>query len=222
LCFPALTVSEPRLYSAEDFRRRVAQRLTPGEAAVGDHVLNPEIADALLKVERRPAAVLVPVIHREPEATVLFTERTGDLRAHAGQIAFPGGRIDPEDAGAEAAAVREAGEEIGLDPSFIETVGRGPDYLTGSGYHVALVIAVVKPGFSLSLNPAEVANTFEVPLSFLMDPANHRTGSRLWNGARRAFFEMPFEGRNIWGITAGIVRVLYERLYADQQARRTA
>jgi 8-oxo-dGTP pyrophosphatase MutT (NUDIX family) len=207
---------EPRRYSAEDFRRRVVERLSPDGIAVGDHVFNPEIADALLKIERRPAAVLVPVIHREPEATLLFTERTGGLRAHAGQISFPGGRIDPGDAGPEEAALREAGEEIGLDPQFIETVGRGPDYLTGSGYHVALVVAVVRPGFSLNLNPAEVADAFEVPLSFLMDPANHKTGSRIWNGASRTFFEMPFEDRNIWGITAGIVRILYERLYADR------
>ena len=209
-------MAEPRRFSAEDFRRRVAERL-PREIgpAVGDHSFNPELADALLQIERQPAAVLVPVIHREPEATLLFTERTGGLRAHAGQIAFPGGRIDPEDAGPEEAALREAGEEIGLDPQFIETLGRGPDYLTGSGYHVALVVAVVRPGFSLTLNPAEVADAFEVPLSFLMDPANHRSGSRIWNGASRSFFEMPFENRHIWGITAGIVRILYERLYAD-------
>jgi 8-oxo-dGTP pyrophosphatase MutT (NUDIX family) len=157
----------------------------------------------------------VPVIHREPEATLLFTERNGGLRSHAGQISFPGGRIDPTDAGPVEAALREADEEIGLKPEFIETVGRGPDYLTGSGYHVALVIAVVSSGFTLKLNPAEVADVFEVPLSFLMDPANHKKGSRIWNGARRSFFEMPFGDRHIWGITAGIVRVLYERLYSE-------
>ena len=205
----------PRLFSAEDFRCRVAERLTFDGGTVGDHTFNPEIAERFLAIERQQAAVLVPVIHREPEATLLFTERTGGLRAHAGQIAFPGGRIDPGDAGPAEAAVREAGEEIGLDPKFIETLGRGPDYLTGSGYHVALVVAVVRAGFSLTLNPAEVADAFEVPLSFLMDPKNHRTGSRIWNGASRTFFEMPFENRHIWGITAGIVRVLYERLYAD-------
>jgi 8-oxo-dGTP pyrophosphatase MutT (NUDIX family) len=210
-------MARPRLYSAEDFRLRITERLSFDSAlAVGDHVFNPEIAETFLQVERRPAAVLVPVVHREPEATLLFTERIGGLRAHAGQIAFPGGRIDPEDAGPEAAALREALEEIGLERKFVETVGRGPDYLTGSGYHVALVIAVVRPGFTLTLNPSEVADAFEVPLSFLMNPANHRTGSRVWNGANRMFFEMPFENRHIWGITAGIVRVLYERLYADE------
>ena len=118
--------------------------------------------------------------------------------------------------------MREAGEEIGLDPKFIETLGRGPDYLTGSGYHVALVVGVVRQGFSLNLNPAEVADAFDVPLSFLMDPANHKTGSRVWNGASRMFYEMPFENRRIWGITAGMVRILYERLYAEAPAARTA
>jgi len=216
-------VAEPQIFSAEDFRRRAAERLSrEPEPHVGDHVFNPEIADLLLNLERRPAAVLVPVIHREPEATLLFTERTHGLRSHAGQISFPGGRIDPEDAGPEAAALREAEEEIGLKQEFIETIGRGPDYLTGSGYHVALVIAVVRPGFKLRLNPDEVADAFEVPLSFLMDPANHRKGSRIWNGARRSFFEMPFKNRHIWGITAGIVRVLYERLYADDDRGEAA
>jgi 8-oxo-dGTP pyrophosphatase MutT (NUDIX family) len=209
-------LTEPRLFSAEDFRRRVAARLAPERGvAVGDHSFNPEIADLLLSMERKQAAVLVPVVHREPEATVLFTVRRESLRTHAGQIAFPGGRIDPEDAGPEAAALREAEEEIGLDRAFVETLCLGPDYLTGSGYHVAPVIAIIRPGFRLRLNPAEVADVFEVPLRFLMDPANHHRGSRLWQGVERTFFEMPYDGRRIWGITAGMVRVLYERLYGE-------
>jgi len=214
--FRGLALAESRPFSAEDFRRRVEARLSPhpGEA-MGDHVFNPDIADMLLAMERQQAAVLVPVIHREPQATLLFTLRTGALKSHAGQIAFPGGRIDAEDAGPEAAALREAEEEIGLDPRFVETLCRAPDYLTGSGYHVTPVVAIVRPGFRLRLNPDEVAAAFEVPLAFLMDPANHRTGSRIWNGARRYFFEMPYEDRYIWGITAGIVRILYERLYGD-------
>lgn len=203
-------------FSAHEFRRRVADRLGSDRgAAVGDHSFNPEIAELLLAIERRPAAVLVPVIDRGPEATLLLTERTGGLRAHAGQIAFPGGRVDEGDAGPEAAALREAEEEIGLTADFVETLCLGPDYLTGSGYHVATVIAVVTPGFQLKLNEAEVADAFEVPLSFVMDPANHRRGSRVWQGAARTFFEMPYGDRYIWGITAGILRVLYERLYAD-------
>lgn len=207
---------EARLYSADDFRRRVVERLQPDRGiAGGDHAFNPDIAERFLRMERRPAAVLIPVIHREPEATLLLTERTGGLRSHAGQIAFPGGRIDPDDAGPEAAALREAEEEIGLTADFIETLCLGPDYLTGSGYHVAPVIAIVRPGFELALNPAEVADAFEVPLAFLMDPANHRKGSRIWEGATRYFFEMPYGERHIWGITAGILRVLYERLYRE-------
>jgi 8-oxo-dGTP pyrophosphatase MutT (NUDIX family) len=209
-------LAEPNPFSAEDFRRRVRERLSPDRGvAVGDHSFNPEIADVFWTMERRPAAVLVPVIHREPEATLLLTERTSGLRSHAGQIALPGGRIDPEDGGPEQAALREAEEEIGLTREFIETLCLGPDYLTGSGYHVAPVIAIVRPGFRLKLNPAEVADAFEVPLSFLMDPKNHRTGSRVWQGATRVFFEMPYQDRHIWGITAGILRILYERLYAE-------
>jgi 8-oxo-dGTP pyrophosphatase MutT (NUDIX family) len=209
--------SEPLLYSAEDFRRRVAQRLVPrrGEA-VGDHVLNPHLADVLLAMERSRAAVLVPVVHRRPQATVLFTLRTGHLRSHAGQIAFPGGRIDPDDPGPEQAALREADEEIGLNPSFVETLCLAPDYLTGSGYNVAPVIAILRPDFELRLNPTEVADVFEVPLAFLMDPANHHMATREWKGANRTFIQMPYQDRHIWGITAGIVRVLYERLYAEE------
>ena len=212
-------MAEPLLFSAEDFRRRVALRLQPDRGgAVGDHTFSPEIADVYLAMERRPAAVLVPIVHREPEATLLLTERTGGLRAHAGQIAFPGGRIDPDDSGPEAAALREAKEEIGLEEKFVETLCRGPDYLTGSGYHVAMVVAIVRPGFTLRLNPEEVADAFEVPLSFVMDPKNHKKGSRTWQGLRRSFFEMPYENRYIWGITAGMMRILYERLYADDGA----
>jgi len=212
-------LTDPARYSAEDFRRRVASRLGPDPGlAVGDHSFNPDIADLLLGMERRPAAVLVPVVHREPEATLLLTERTAVLRSHAGQISFPGGRIDPDDIGPEEAALREAEEEIGLTADFVETLCRAPDYLTGSGYHVAPVIAIIRPGFRLRLNPAEVADAFEVPLSFLMDPANHRTGSRIWNGVRRRFIEMPYGDRLIWGITANILRILYERLYNDAEA----
>ena len=216
------SLAEPRPYSAEDFRRRVGERLHPiAASAVGDHSFNPEIADMLLKIERRPAAVLVPVIHREPEATLLFTERTGGLRVacradrlsrrpHRSGGCRPGG----------GGAARGAGGDRPRRRNSSRRSGAAPDYLTGSGYHVALVVAVVRPGFALTLNPAEVADAFEVPLSFLMDPANHRSGSRIWNGAARTFFEMPFENRHIWGITAGIVRILYERLYADPSARR--
>lgn len=211
-------MAELRRFSAEDFRRRVDARLKPDPGiAAGDHSLNPEIADMLQAADRRAAAVLVPVVARQPEATVLLTLRTETLSAHAGQVAFPGGRIDPGE-GPFAAALREAEEEIGLDAVFVETLALGPDYLSGSGYHVQPVLATVRPGFDLRLNPAEVADAFEVPLAFLMDGRNHRKGSRIWQGATRYFFEMPYQERYIWGLTAGILRVLYERLYADEMA----
>src|SRR5690606_26713310 len=142
------------------------------------------------------------------------TRRTATLRKHSGQIAFPGGAVDEDDHDVEAAAAREAEEEIGLDRRLIETVGRLPDYMALSGFRITPVLAVVQPGFSLTLNPVEVDDVFEVPLSFLMDPANHETGSGVWLGGERHYYRMPYEGRNIWGITAGIVRVIYERLYA--------
>jgi 8-oxo-dGTP pyrophosphatase MutT (NUDIX family) len=129
-------------------------------------------------------------------------------------VAFPGGRIDPGDASPEAAALRETFEEISLGPEFIDLVGRMPDYVAGSGYRIAPILAVVRPEFHLELNPDEVDLAFEVPLSFLMDPANHRRGSRFWNDLEWFFYEMPYDGNRIWGVTAGIIRTLYERLYA--------
>jgi 8-oxo-dGTP pyrophosphatase MutT (NUDIX family) len=204
-------------FSAEGFRARARAKFGhgPGEA-VGDHTFNPEIAKLFADIDMRPAAVLVPVVRREPEATLLLTVRADGLSTHGGQIAFPGGRIDGEDRGPEAAALREAAEEIGLASVHVETLCRAPDYLTGSGFRVSPVLALVAPNFSLKLNPCEVADAFEVPLSFVMDPRNHRRGSRLWRGATRHYFEMPFKERHIWGITAGILRVLYERLYTGE------
>jgi 8-oxo-dGTP pyrophosphatase MutT (NUDIX family) len=211
-------VSAPAPFSIEDLRRRVSERFAAERGdGVGDHSFNPDTAHDFAGIARSPAAVLVPIVAREDEASVLLTERTAHLRSHAGQIAFPGGRIDPEDSGPVAAALREAEEEIGLDPAFVEVLALGPDYLTGSGYSIVPVIALVRPGFVLRLNPAEVADAFEVPLAFLMNEVNHRRASREWKGATRFFFEMPYGDRHIWGVTAGILRILYERLYGDLQ-----
>jgi 8-oxo-dGTP pyrophosphatase MutT (NUDIX family) len=201
-------------FSAEDFRRRAAREQAPHAVEFGDHVLNPTIAHLIRPTLLRDAAVLVPVVDRGLDATLLLTKRTEKLRSHSGQIAFPGGRIDPEDETPVHAALREAEEEIGLDASFIDVVGRMPDYVTGSGYRIAPVLAVVRPGFLLTINADEVDDAFEVPLSFLMDPVNHRRESRVWQEQERFFYTMPHGERYIWGVTAGIIRTLWERLYA--------
>ena len=201
-------------FTAADFRRRASLEQAPHAADLGDHIFNPTLTDMIVREGLRQAAVLVPVIDHGSEATVLLTKRTEKLRSHSGQIAFPGGRIDPGDGTAERAALREAEEEIGLDASFIDVVGRMPDYVTGSGYRIAPVLATVRPGFLLTINADEVDDAFEVPLRFLMDPANHRRESRMWEEHERFFYTMPHGERYIWGVTAGILRLLYERLYA--------
>lgn len=203
-------------FSAADFRQRAAAQMPapPGEI-YGDHRFNPGHPRLSLRNEPlRDAAVLIPVVDRGAEATVLLTKRAETLRDHTGQVAFPGGRIDAGDASPEAAALREAFEEISLGPDFIEVVGRMPDYVAGSGYRIAPILSVVRLGFDLNLNPDEVDLAFEVPLRFLMDPANHRRDSRFWNDLEWFFYEMPYDGNRIWGVTAGIIRTLYERLYA--------
>ncbi len=203
-------------FSAPAFRVRAQERLPklPSAKVTGDHVLNPDLGPyAKWQGARRDAAVLIPVINRGSEASVLLTLRTSTLSAHAGQIALPGGKIDPEDASAEAAALREAYEEVGLTRSFIEPLGTLPPYLTGSGYRIVPVVSVVEPGFRVRPNPGEVADVFEVPLSFLMNPANHQRQSRDWNGRQRYFYAMPYGDHFIWGVTAGILRTLYETVY---------
>ena len=145
---------------------------------------------------------------------MILTKRAERLTNHSGQVAFPGGRIDPEDASPEDAALRETFEEIGLSREHIEIIGRMPDYVSGSGYRIAPVLSIVRPGFELTINEHEVDAVFEAPLSFLMDPANHRRDSRMWNEQEWFFYDMPYGGQRIWGVTAGIIRTLYERLYA--------
>jgi len=184
--------------------------LLPSELIRGDHDLNPgqRPPDQPLK----PAAVLVPLVDREDGMTVLLTKRTEHLNDHAGQVSFPGGRAEPEDADAVATALREAEEEIGLSRAFVEILGRLDTYITGTGYSVTPVVGIVRPGFTLTIDPYEVAEAFEVPLAFLLDAKNHERHSRDYRGTVRHFWAMPYNDYYIWGATAGMLRNLYNRV----------
>jgi 8-oxo-dGTP pyrophosphatase MutT (NUDIX family) len=164
------------------------------------------------EVPIRPAGVLIPVIDH-PEPTVLLTLRSPDLPDHAGQISFPGGKIDAADATPRDTALREACEEVGLDRGFVDTIGYLGLYGTGFGYRIVPTVARVTPGFKLTVNPSEVVDAFEVPLSFLMNPANHQIHQKEFRGITRSYYAMPFGDRYIWGATAGMLRMLYERIY---------
>ena len=212
------------LAAIDDFFDRARSRLTlevprsltdpTVEGARGDLDLNPEVWLRAGVNATRPAAVLVPIIDRS-EPTVLLTLRTAALASHAGQVAFPGGKIDPADESPVAAALREASEETGLARTLIEPIGYLDLYLTFSGFRILPTVARVKPDFSLILNPQEVTEAFEVPLKFLMTPANHQRKTRDWNGFARDYYAIPYQNRYIWGITAGILRNLYERVYRE-------
>ena len=213
-------------FSEAGFRARAERglHLAPSEAifdprtgqAFGpsDFDLNPELkGDLAVMAPPRPAAVLVPIVLRE-ELTVLLTQRPEDMPSHPGQISFPGGKVEESDASALACALREAHEEIGLPAEFIEPLGYLDSYRTGSGFQITPVVAFVRPGFQLVLDAREVIEVFEVPLSFLMDEANHQRASRPWRGRERYFYAMPYQGRYIWGATAGMLKNMQQRLFA--------
>jgi 8-oxo-dGTP pyrophosphatase MutT (NUDIX family) len=207
--------------SLATLRQRLVERLvpvsawSPEDAAVrSDFDLNPEARPPGRSL--RPAAVLVPVIARPEGAAVLMTRRSDSLASHTGQIAFPGGRLDPGETAAQA-ALREAWEEVALDPGAVEIIGLGDGYETGTGFLVTPVVGWLAESPTTQPSPDEVAEVFEVPWDFLMDPANHRRDSYQRDGEpRRWFWAMPWEQRYIWGVTAGIVRALRGRLYGDE------
>jgi 8-oxo-dGTP pyrophosphatase MutT (NUDIX family) len=157
----------------------------------------------------RPAAVLVPLVRREPGITVLLTQRTEDMPSHAGQIAFPGGRKQQEDADAKATALRETEEEVGLSRTFVQVIGAVDPYRTGTGYEITPVVGIVTPGFTIHADPREVADVFEVPLSHFLDAQNHRIDRRIFQGRERRFYAMPYGDRYIWGATAGMLKNLH-------------
>ena len=215
--------AEIMAFSARELRRRAAGVLTPhrdmahvameGAARMSDLRLNPELGEANSDDATHAAAVLVPIVAREPEATVLLTERPKHLAAHAGQVAFPGGKMDEADPAPLDTALREAREEIGLDPALVRPIGFLDLYQTVTNFRVAPLVALVSPDFEPVLDPSEVADAFEVPLRFLMSPENHHIHSLVYGGRERFYYAMPYGDRYIWGATAGILHNLYERLY---------
>ena len=208
--------------SAAEFFARAKGRLTLdvpaglNDASItpkrGDHDVDPVMQKIAEIRPVKPAAVLVPVVDH-PEPTVLLTQRAQHLPNHPGQISFPGGKMETSDAHPLAAALRETEEEIGLDRALVEPLGYLDLYMTTQGYRIVPLIARVKPGFALTLNTGEVDATFEVPLAFLMDQANVQRHSRDWQGMTRHYYAITFGEHYIWGVTAGILRNLHERIY---------
>jgi 8-oxo-dGTP pyrophosphatase MutT (NUDIX family) len=180
-----------------------------------DRELNPGLVSPP-SAALRPAAVLVPLVDHPPGhphgMTVLLTQRTAHLTAHAGQISFPGGRIEAHDPDPESAALRETEEEVGVPRDRVSLIGRLDTYLTGTGFEITPVVGIVRPPFPLAIDPFEVEEAFEVPLSYILDPRNHQRVERQSGAHRRVFYVLPYEGRNIWGATAGILVNLAEVL----------
>ncbi len=207
----AMPFSPPEL-TVEDFAVRSARADIHGPET-GDFHFNPGTEDVLRANATREAAVLIGVSAVDGLAQVLLTQRTLHLRAHAGQVAFPGGRIDPDDATIADAALRECTEETGIAARHVEIVGQLPAYLSGSGYRIHPVLAVISGDPVMVANPEEVAAIFHVPLGHLVDRTNYQRSSRVWNGAERHFHVITYQDWLIWGVTAGIIRSMSEGLY---------
>lgn len=180
----------------------------------GDHDLNAATGrDTENPKPPKPAAVLVPIVARDDRLSILLTERQKGLNAHAGQISFPGGKVEADDRSPLDAALRETEEEVGIRRDYVEVLGFCDDYQTVTGFRIVPVVGLVSGSFDLIADESEVAQIFEVPFEFLMNADNHRRDSLIWQGTRRHYFAMPFETHYIWGATAGILKNLHERLY---------
>ena len=205
---------------AHELRDWIARHLDPlhdhaveGGQRRGDFDLTPDGWSGQPLKDLTPAAVLIGLIEREHGVNVLLTRRSDSLRNHTGQVALPGGRQDPGETPLQT-ALREAHEEVGLEPDFVTPIGLSTPYQTGSGYLITPVVGFVRPGFQLTPNPGEVADIFETPFGFLMDPANYQEHERaLPSGELRRFYATTHDEKYIWGATAGILRALHERLY---------
>lgn len=236
--FAHLPAAHPSSYTAHALRARFAQppylqaawtpelRTEPPFAAQVKPSTTPHSADETPPTVN--AAVLMGIVHRpsgiegKDNATIILTQRPTHLRAHAGQIAFPGGKMDAQDADATACALREAHEEVGLSQEFVAVLGELPSYTTGLGYHVVPVLALVSPEHRIDINPEEVAECFEIPLDYLMNPAHHRQHEALVQGSLRRWYSMPYRDgagteRYVWGISALLLRNLYRFLRAVPQ-----
>ncbi|MEH6694617.1 MAG: CoA pyrophosphatase [Hyphomonas sp.] len=198
----------------DDFLTRAAARLDPplGEMTLqesGDmDFLTPEEVAII-----RPAAVLIGIIPRKSGPTALLTVRPTTMASHPGQVAFPGGKVDPIDVDEVAAALREAEEEVGVVPGDVDVIGKGAPYVTGTRFRITPVLGVLPADFVAVPDATEVADVFETPLDFLMNTANHTMGQAVYKGKKRDYYEMPHNGYRIWGVTAGIIRRLYQTLY---------
>jgi len=214
----SLRVPQLHELSIELLRARVRERMTGrrdfgGELRIGP--FPPEVTARIrpfFPVAPTPAAVLVPIVDRGDELTVLLTERSAGLKHHPGQISFPGGRLEPGDLDAESGALRETEEEIGLGREHVEILGRLPDHIIISGYQVTPVVALVRPGFTLSIDCTEVACAFEAPLRHLFDPRTHVQRLRRVGAEELVTYDLPWSGRNIWGATAGMLLTLRQML----------
>jgi 8-oxo-dGTP pyrophosphatase MutT (NUDIX family) len=192
-------------FDVAGLRARLKRQTPPAFSVYGDDEVGAEPAATA-------ASVLVPIVAHPQGLTVLFTQRTTQLKAHSGQVSFPGGRAEPGDASPEFTALRESQEEIGLAPERVEILARLPDYHTRTGFRVTPIVGLLTPPLDLAPDPREVAEVFEVPLPFLLDPRNHRRQTREFNGQTVGFYEMNFGERTIWGATAGMLVNLYRHL----------